>query len=203
MIAIVDYGMGNLRSVSKALEAVGAQVVVTKSAVDLRNAKAIVLPGVGAFRDCIENLSHLGLIEVLKDEIRRGKPYLGICLGMQILFSESEEFGLTKGLDILKGRVIRFNLPRSFKIPHMGWNRVKFMKKHWLLNQIPDNSFFYFVHSYYVVAEDSRVIGGITDYGGSFTSMIIFENIFATQFHPEKSQKLGLKLLSNFVQHIK
>lgn len=202
MIALVDYGMGNIRSVSKALEAVGAQVEVTRSPDTIRDAKAIVLPGVGAFKDCMSNLKKLELIEVLKEEINKGKPYLGICLGMQILFSKSEEFGLCEGLDILKGKVIRFSLPKEFKIPHMGWNRVKFKKKHKLLNDIPDNSYFYFVHSYYVVPEDSQVIGGLTDYGGDFTSMIIYENIFATQFHPEKSQKMGLKLLNNFIQLI-
>ncbi|MGB9711143.1 MAG: imidazole glycerol phosphate synthase subunit HisH [Thermodesulfovibrio sp.] len=200
MIAVVDYGMGNIRSVSRALEAVEAQVKITQNAEDIKNARAIVLPGVGAFRDCMENLSELGLLQTIKEEIVNGKPYLGICLGMQILFSESEEFGFCKGLDIFKGRVVRFNLPRQYKIPHMGWNVVKFKRKNKILEGIPDNSYFYFVHSYYVVPEDERIIAGVTDYGTDFTSMIIYENIFATQFHPEKSQKTGLTLLKNFVQ---
>lgn len=200
MIAVIDYGMGNIRSVSKALEAVGAQIKITQTAEDIKNARALVLPGVGAFRDCMANLSELGILQTIKEEILNGKPYLGICLGMQILFSESEEFGLCKGLDIFKGKVVRFNLSGEYKIPHMGWNVVKFKKKNKLLESIPDNSYFYFVHSYYVVPEDERIIAGVTDYGADFTSMIIYENIFATQFHPEKSQKTGLKLLRNFVE---
>ncbi|MCS7164604.1 MAG: imidazole glycerol phosphate synthase subunit HisH [Thermodesulfovibrio sp.] len=203
MIALVDYGMGNIRSVSKAIEAVGGEVIITQSAEDIKKAKAIVLPGVGAFRDCMVNLKDIGVIETVKEEILKGKPYLGICLGMQILFTESEEFGICKGLDLIKGRVIRFSLPKEYKIPHMGWNTVKFRKKSKILSEIPDNSYFYFVHSYYVVPEDKSFIGGVTEYGIEFTSMIIYENIFATQFHPEKSQKMGLKLLSNFIKLVK
>lgn len=200
MIAIIDYGMGNIRSVSKSFETVGAEVSVTQNPDEIKKAKAIVLPGVGAFRDCMENLSKLGLINVIKEEILKGKPYFGICLGLQILFTESEEFGLCRGLDILKGRVVRFNLSENYKIPHMGWNNVKFKKKNKIFEEIPDNSYFYFVHSYYVIPEDSKTVAGVTDYGVEFTSMIIHGNIFATQFHPEKSQKMGLKLIKNFVQ---
>ncbi len=200
MIAVIDYGMGNIRSVSKALEAVGAQIKITQNSEDIKNARALVLPGVGAFRDCIENLSELGVLQTIKEEIFNGKPYLGICLGMQILFSESEEFGFCKGLEIFKGRVVRFKLPKEYKIPHMGWNTVKFKKKNKIVESIPDKSYFYFVHSYYVVPEDEKIIAGVTDYGIDFTSMIVYENIFATQFHPEKSQKTGLKLLRNFVE---
>ncbi|MEN2994357.1 MAG: imidazole glycerol phosphate synthase subunit HisH [Thermodesulfovibrio sp.] len=203
MIALVDYGMGNIRSVSKAIEAVGGEVIITQSAEDIKKAKAIVLPGVGAFRDCMLNLKDIGIIEIIKEEILKGKPYLGICLGMQILFTESEEFGICKGLDLIRGRVIRFSLPREYKIPHMGWNTVKFRKKSRILSEIPDNSYFYFVHSYYVVPEDKSFIGAVTEYGIEFTSMIIYENIFATQFHPEKSQKMGLRLLSNFIKLVK
>ncbi len=202
MIALIDYGMGNIKSVSKALETTETDVKITQSPEDIRNAKAIVLPGVGAFRDCMKNLSKLELISVIKEQILKGKPYLGICLGMQILFTESEEFGLCKGLDIFKGKVVRFQLSQGYKIPHMGWNTVKFHKKSRLLEEIKDNSYFYFVHSYYVSPEDSKVVAGVTDYGVEFTSMIIHENIFATQFHPEKSQKTGLTLLRNFVKII-
>ncbi|WP_028844329.1 imidazole glycerol phosphate synthase subunit HisH [Thermodesulfovibrio thiophilus] len=202
MIALIDYGMGNIKSVSKALETTGTDVKITQSPEDIRNAKAIVLPGVGAFRDCMKNLSKLELISVIKEQILKGKPYLGICLGMQILFTESEEFGLCKGLDIFKGKVVRFQLSQGYKIPHMGWNTVKFHKKSRLLEEIKDNSYFYFVHSYYVSPEDSKVVAGVTDYGVEFTSMIIHENIFATQFHPEKSQKTGLTLLRNFIKII-
>ncbi|MGB9934498.1 MULTISPECIES: imidazole glycerol phosphate synthase subunit HisH [Thermodesulfovibrio] len=202
MIALVDYGMGNIRSVSKAIEAVGGEVSITQSPEEIRKAKAIVLPGVGAFRDCMSNLTELGLLETVREEILKGKPYLGICLGMQILFTESEEFGMCKGLDLIKGKVTRFKLPQDYKIPHMGWNTVIFKKKSKLLSEISNNSYFYFVHSYYVVPEESNFVGGVTEYGIEFTSMIIYENIFATQFHPEKSQKMGLKLLSNFIQFI-
>jgi len=200
MIAIIDYGMGNIRSVSKAFETAGAEISVTQNPEEIIKARAIVLPGVGAFKDCMENLSELGLLQVIKEEILSGKPYFGICLGLQILFTESEEFGLCKGLDILKGRVVRFNLPQNYKIPHMGWNSVKFKKKNKIFEEIPDNSYFYFVHSYYVIPEDSKGVAGVTDYGVEFTSMMIQENIFATQFHPEKSQKIGLKLIRNFVK---
>lgn len=203
MIALVDYGMGNIRSVSKALEAVGGLVKITHSHEDLKNSNAIILPGVGAFKDCMENLKKLEILDTIKEEILSGKPYLGICLGMQILFTESEEFGLCKGLNLLKGKVTRFNLPRQYKIPHMGWNNVKFKKKSKLLTDIPDNSYFYFVHSFYVSPEEDNLIAGVTDYGGNFTSMIIYENIYATQFHPEKSQKMGLKLLKNFIQFVR
>lgn len=203
MIALVDYGMGNIKSVTKAIEAVGGEVSVTQSADEIRKAKAIVLPGVGAFQDCMANLERLGLIEIIKEEINKGKPYLGICLGMQILFTESEEFGLCRGLDLIKGRVIKFSLPREYKIPHMGWNNVRLSKKSPFLKEISDSSFFYFVHSYYVVPDDNKVIAGQTDYGVSFVSMLIHENIYATQFHPEKSQKMGLKLLRNFVELVR
>jgi len=202
MIALVDYGMGNIRSVSKAIEAVGGKVSITQNPEEIRKAKAIVLPGVGAFRDCMSNLAELGLLETVREEILKGKPYLGICLGMQILFTESEEFGMCKGLDLIRGRVTRFKLPQDYKIPHMGWNTVIFKKKSKLLSEISNNSYFYFVHSYYVVPEETNFVGGVTEYGIEFTSMIIYENIFATQFHPEKSQKMGLKLLSNFIQFI-
>ena len=203
MIALIDYGMGNIRSVSKALEAVGGDIIITQDGEDIKKAKAFVLPGVGAFRDCMENLKSLGILNVIKEEILTGKPYLGICLGMQILFTESEEFGLHRGLDLIKGRVLRFSLPEGYKIPHMGWNTLKIKKKNKLTSDIPDNSYFYFVHSYYVQPEEKNVIAGVTDYGGEFTSMIVYENIFATQFHPEKSQKMGLKILENFVKLIK
>ncbi len=202
MIALVDYGMGNIRSVSKAIEAAGGEIIITQNPEEIKKSKAIVLPGVGAFRDCMANLNELGILDVVKEEILKGKPYLGICLGMQILFTESEEFGICKGLDILKGKVIRFSLPKEYKIPHMGWNRVKFIIKSKFLSEVPDSSYFYFVHSYYVLPEERRVIAGVTDYGVEFTSMVIYENIFATQFHPEKSQKMGLKLIKNFIQLI-
>ncbi len=196
MIAIVDYGMGNLRSVEKGFLKVGvdARIVSNPKAVD--NARAVVLPGVGAFRDCMRNLKEKSLIESVLRSIQKGKPYLGICLGLQVLFTESEEFGIYKGLDILKGKVMRFRL--TLKVPHMGWNKVKILRRPPLFEDIQDQAFFYFVHSFYVVPDDNDIVATTTEYGISFASMVWKENIFATQFHPEKSQETGLKVLRNF-----
>jgi len=199
MIALIDYGMGNLRSVQKGLEKVGAKVNVTDKAEDLRTASGIVLPGVGAFRDCIHELTKLGLIDTLIEEISSGKPYLGICLGLQILFEESEEFGRCNGLGIFKGKVVRFR-ESNLKIPHMGWNTINIKKSSSILKDIPDQSYFYFVHSYYVVPDDSEIILTSTEYGLEFTSSVSKNNIFGVQFHPEKSQALGLRMLGNFVE---
>src|SRR4030042_2346863 len=196
MIAIVDYGMGNLRSVEKGFLKVGvdARIVSNPKAVD--NARAVVLPGVGAFRDCMKNLKEKSLIESVLRSIQKGKPYLGICLGLQVLFTESEEFCKYKGLDILKGKVMRFRL--TLKVPHMGWNKVKILRRPPLFEDIQDQAFFYFVHSFYVVPDDNDIVATTTEYGISFASMVWKENIFATQFHPEKSQETGLKVLRNF-----
>lgn len=199
MIAIIDYGMGNLRSVEKGFQKAGIDARVTREPRTIEDASGIVLPGVGAFRDCMKNLSEASLIETIVRSIEKGKPYLGICLGLQILFTESEEFGLTKGLNLLKGKVLRFRFEgQRLKIPHMGWNNVKIRKRPPLLNNIEDGSFFYFVHSYYVVPEDREIIATTTDYGIDFTSMIWKDHIFASQFHPEKSQALGLRVLKAF-----
>ena len=217
MIAIIDYGMGNLRSVQKGFERVGHEAVVTNNPQEILSADGVVLPGVGAFKDCMRNLENGRLIDTVYKVIENGKPFLGICLGLQLLFTEGEEFGIHKGLDIVKGRVVKFsfNTPNSelqtpnFKVPHMGWNSIK-KSGQWSVvsgqkNQfssiyegIPDNSFFYFVHSYYVIPEDDDVIASTTDYGVEFVSSIYKDNIFACQFHPEKSQEAGLKLLKNF-----
>lgn len=216
MIAIVDYGMGNIRSVEKGFVKIGADVKVTSDARVIADAKGIVLPGVGAFRDCIKNLDNLKLLDNIVKEIQKGKPYLGICLGLQILFTESEEFGICRGLDVFNGRVVKFrfhmvedrkqttekDLPSELKIPHMGWNTVRLVKKPPLFNEMPDNSYFYFVHSYYVVPEDKGIVAGVTEYGIEFTSMVWKDNIFATQFHPEKSQELGLKILKGFKEFV-
>jgi len=199
MIAIIDYGMGNLRSVEKGFLKVGADVRVTNKPEDVLKADGIVLPGVGAFRDCMGELTNLNLINAVVDSIKQGKPYLGICLGLQILFSESDEFGKCNGLDILKGRVIRFDLEnKELKIPQMGWNQLNIKKDNPLFEGVPDKSYFYFVHSYYVAPDDSSVIATTTDYGIEFTSSVWKDNIYAVQFHPEKSQNLGLQVLRNF-----
>lgn len=191
--------MGNIRSVEKAFRKIGADVSVTADPELVRNADGIVLPGVGAFRDCMANLAGLRLLDTIVEEVKKGKPYLGICLGLQILFSESEEFGTCRGLDIFKGKVVRFRPDDpALKIPHMGWNTVEYKKRPPICADVPDQSFFYFVHSFYVVPEDPAIIAGTTTYGIPFTSMIWHDNIIATQFHPEKSQKLGLRVLKGF-----
>ena len=197
MIAIIDYGMGNLRSVEKGFLKVGADVRVTNRPNDVENADGVVLPGVGAFRDCMRELTDLNLVDPLVNIIKKGKPYLGICLGLQVLFSESEEFGNCSGLDIFTGKVVRFE-NGDLKIPQMGWNEINIKKDSPLLAGIPDKSFFYFVHSYYVAQDDSSIILTTTDYGVEFTSSVWKDNIFAVQFHPEKSQTLGLRILENF-----
>ena len=192
--------MGNLRSVEKGFKKVGVEAKVTSSPKDVENASAVVLPGVGAFRDCIRNLTDLSLTEAIANSIKMGKPYLGICLGLQVLFSESEEFGRCKGLDIFRGKVVRFQI--SEKVPHMGWNNVEIVRRPPILSAVPDDSFFYFVHSYYVVPDDGDVIAATTDYGVNFTSMIWKDNVFATQFHPEKSHRFGMTLLKNFAESV-
>jgi glutamine amidotransferase len=205
MIAIVDYGMGNIRSVEKGFLKVGAEVRITADPKVIADAKGLVLPGVGAFRDCMANLGKLNLIDVILTEIRKGKPFLGICLGLQLLFTESEEFGACRGLDLFPGKVVRFNfdsIPESqggkLKIPHMGWNTAKLERRPPIFEEIPDNSYFYFVHSFYVVPSDKGIIAATTEYGIDFCSMIWKDNVFATQFHPEKSQETGLKILKGF-----
>ena len=199
--------MGNLRSVQKALEKAGLEACVIHKPQEVRDARALVLPGVGAFKDCLKNLEELELIDPVLQSIQSGKPFLGLCLGLQILFSESEEFGISPGLDVIKGRVIRFpgNLtapPETsnarLKIPHMGWNAVSIKRRPPCLADIPDESYFYFVHSYYVLPEDQHVVAATTQYGITFTSAIWKDNIVAFQFHPEKSQTVGLKILRQF-----
>jgi len=200
VIVVVDYGMGNLRSVSKALEHAGAVVKVSDSPEDLKEAKGIVLPGVGAFKDAVRNLKNRGLWEGIVREVEKGKPFLGICLGLQLLFEKSYEFGETEGFGFIKGEVVRFELPREYKIPHMGWNQVYKKKESSLLNEIKEGEFFYFVHSYFVKPEEKSSVLTTTDYGIEFTSSVEKENVFGVQFHPEKSQRAGLKLLKNFIK---
>lgn len=220
MIAIIDYGMGNLRSVEKGFLKAGVDVRVTNSPEIVKKADGVVLPGVGAFKDCMRELTNLELIDAVVDTIKAGKPYLGICLGLQVLFSESEEFGRCKGLDVLRGRVVKFEFrvqspevskgsesPNSklqtLKVPHMGWNEIRIQNNNPLFEGIPDRSYFYFVHSYYVVPEDTSIISTTTDYGIEFTSSVRKDNIFAVQFHPEKSQAVGLRMLKDFGDIVK
>jgi glutamine amidotransferase len=201
-IVIIDYGMGNLRSVQKGFEKVGFEATLTRNKKEIGRASAIVLPGVGAFRDCMENLEKYELVEPLLQSIEKGKPYLGICLGLQILFSESEEFGSHKGLNLIRGNVVKFKSDPEHKVPHMGWNTIEKEKEVPLLQGVGSGDFFYFVHSYYVVPEEAKWTSTFTTYGKSFVSSIWKENLFATQFHPEKSQEKGLRILENFVRSI-
>ena len=205
MIAVIDYGMGNLRSVQKSLEFVGAKVIVTHDPDLILNANSVVLPGVGAFKDCMANLKKLKLVDPIRKFIDGGKPFLGICLGLQVLFEESEEYGPVAGLGILPGKVVKFpggssetKNGRPIKIPHMGWNQINVKKNVPLFGGMGDAPYFYFVHSYYVVPEDQNMIATVTNYGIEFVSGIQHKNIYAFQFHPEKSQTLGLSILERF-----
>jgi glutamine amidotransferase len=209
MIVVIDYGMGNLRSVSKALESLGASVRVSGDPAEVSRADKVILPGVGAFPAAMRELSARGLVEPVKAAIAKGTPYLGICLGLQLLFEESEEGAGAAGLGVLRGRVRRFHTNGAgLKVPHMGWNQVTRRQKAEgrrqngcpLLRDIPEGSFVYFVHSYYADPAEPAVTALTTDYGGPFASMVWRENLYATQFHPEKSQAVGLKLLENFVK---
>jgi len=197
MIAIVDYGMGNLRSVHKAFEKAGFPALITQSAEELRKADGLVVPGVGAFKKAMENLENLNLIKPIVEFIEKGKPFLGICLGLQLLFAGSEEFGWQRGLSIFRGRVVRFR-ENSLKIPHMGWNTIRIKKPAPIFEGLADGAYFYFVHSYYPVPEDEEIVAATTRYGLEFTSAIAFGNLFALQFHPEKSQTVGLQIIKNF-----
>ncbi len=198
MIAIIDYGMGNLRSVSKAFEAVGHEAVVTRDARVIGNASHVVLPGVGAFGDCMANIEQYGLVEPIRASVRSGKPFLGICLGLQVLFTESEEFGPHKGLDIISGKVRRFAVGAGLKVPHIGWNQVDFQRACPVFDGIADGTDWYFVHSYFVDPQEPQVAASMTTYGAPFVSSIWKDNIVACQFHPEKSQAVGLRLIKNF-----
>lgn len=200
-IAIVDYQMGNLRSVEKALEHVGAHPEITSDPERIRAADKVILPGVGAFCDAIRELRSRQLVEPLRACIASGKPFLGICLGLQLLFEKSFENGEYEGLGVLKGNVVRFNLPHEFKVPHIGWNRVHSQQANVpLLNGLSTDPYMYFVHSYYVVPSDPSIIWLTSDYSIPFCAAIRKDNLFATQFHPEKSQKEGLQLLKNFAE---
>jgi len=200
MIAIVDYGMGNLRSVSKAFQSQEFPAVVTRNPDDILQASGLVLPGVGAFGDCVKNLNEYGLIDPILRFIDSGKPFLGICLGLQVLFEESEEAPGVKGLGIIKGRVVKFPdfKKEGLKVPHMGWNQISIKKDVPILYGVPENSWFYFVHSYYPSPEDDSVSAVKTTYSFEFTAAVQKDNIFACQFHPEKSSDLGLRMIQNF-----
>jgi len=195
---IVDYGMGNLRSVEKALEAVGGRSVISRDPDAVRNAARLILPGVGAFGDAMRNLRQAGLDRAIRDAARAGKPLLGLCLGLQLLFTQSEEFGLHEGLDLIPGRVRKFDAP-GLRVPHVGWNRIEETRPDPLLQGVPGGSYFYFVHSYYVEPENADHVLCWTEYGHRFCSIACRDKVWGAQFHPEKSQDAGKRLLRNFL----
>jgi len=197
MIAVVDYGSGNILSVTKALEYVGARVVISRETGGIEKADKIVLPGVGAFGKAIEIMKEKNLVEPILEAVSSGKPLIGICLGLHLLFPESEETPHVKGLSLLRGKVEKFT--QNVKVPHLGWNRVYQKTSSPLWKDIPDGTYFYFAHSYISKPLEDGIITGTTEYGSSFPSTLEKENLFGVQFHPEKSQKWGLKLLENFV----
>jgi len=195
-VAIIDYGIGNLRSVEKAFTSQGISAVVTRDEKILRNAERLVLLGVGAFGYAMESLQSLGFDHLVTEAAGAGKPVLGICVGLQMMFEEGHEFGLHRGLGLLPGKVVRFT--EDVRVPHVGWNQVEFKQTHPLFNGLPDQSFFYFVHSYYTEPQDGSCIMGETEYRQRFASICGRDNLVGVQFHPEKSQAAGLKLLKNF-----
>ena len=197
-LVVIDYGAGNLRSVAKAFASLGQEPTVTSSPSALSRADAVVLPGVGAAGDTMRSLERLGLIEPIRRYVASGRPFFGVCLGMQVLFSTSEEGGEQPCLGLVPGRVRR--LPPGLKVPHMGWNQVRQLRRHPLYADIADESYFYFVHSYYCEPEDASVAIGETLYGVPFCSVLARDNIVATQFHPEKSADVGLRLYRNFLE---
>ncbi len=199
-LVIINYGIGNLGSVYNALKYLKIDAEITNEKKKIEESTGIILPGVGAFGDTMKNLQDLGLIDVLKKQMDNGKPYLGICLGYQILFEDSEETENVKGLEILKGKVVKFRT-RKLKVPQIGWNQIKIVRESPLFKNVIDESYFYFVHSYYPVPEDQSIVTTTTEYDDVFASGINNGNIFATQFHPEKSQDMGLQMLKNFAEY--
>jgi glutamine amidotransferase len=197
-ITVVDYGAGNLRSVVNAIQHLGYESELTNSATALKNAQAVIFPGQGTAGETMKNLKKVGLIDPLRDYVAAGRPFFGVCLGLQVLLTETDEDGGVECLDFVRGKVHK--LPSGVKIPHMGWNQVKQKMTHPVFEGIPDESNFYFVHSYYVAPEDKSLVAGETDYNITFCSMIAKGNLVATQFHPEKSGELGLKMYDNFIK---
>ncbi len=196
MILIIDFGAGNLRSVQKAFELFNSDVRVSSDPLLIAKADRLVLPGVAAFGDSIKNIEELKLKEPILEFVSKGRPFIGICIGMQLLLTQSSEKGDHKGLNIIPGRVLKF--PDTGKVPQIGWNQVRIKNESSLFKDIPDNTYYYFVHSYYVNPDSEDCIAGLTDYSVSYTSVIAKENVFGVQFHPEKSQKAGLKIIDNF-----
>jgi len=197
-IAVINYGAGNMGSVTNALNRLGSEYTVTSDPGMALNARAVIFPGVGAAGDCMQKLAEAGMAKAIIGIIAAGKPVFAICVGLQVLLADTEEGGGCSCLGIIPGKVKK--LPAGLKIPHMGWNQVRQMQKHWIFEGIKDNSNFYFVHSYYAEPEDKSIIAGETEYGTAFCSMVIRDNLIATQFHPEKSGEIGLRMYSNFLK---
>lgn len=200
MIGIIDYDAGNIRSVEKALTYLGEESVVSRDPETLFKADKVILPGVGSFGDAMENLHKYGLVSVIRDMIKEGKPFLGICLGLQLLFESSEESPGVDGLGILKGRILRIPAAQGLKIPHMGWNSLHLQNQGRLFRDIPEEAYVYFVHSYYLKAEEPEIVKAVTSYGTEIHASVEKDNVFACQFHPEKSSQTGLKILENFAK---
>ena len=203
MITIVDYGAGNLQSVEKAFQYMGAPVRLASSGTEIASAEALVLPGVGAFRDAMHSLEAGGMAQPIRDYIASGRPFLGICLGLQLLFEESEEFGHVKGLGAFKGRICRIPAENGLKVPHMGWNSLELKRTDGIFKGLQENPYVYFVHSYYLKAEERQLVSAQTEYGVKIDAAIQRGNAFATQFHPEKSGRVGLQMLRNFMAVVK
>ena len=203
MIAIIDYGAGNIQSVYKALKYVGCDCIVTNDKNEIMKAEGAILPGVGSFGNSMDNMNKNGITETVREFIKTKKPFLGICLGLQLLFPESEESPGVKGIDIFKGTVTKIPDGEGLKIPHMGWNSIKLLKKDGIFKGIKDNSYVYFVHSYYLNAENKDLVAAQTEYGVTIDAAVSYENVTATQFHPEKSGEVGLQMLRNFAEMCK
>ena len=200
MIAIIDYDAGNLKSVEKALQSLGEDVLVTRDRQELLSADKVILPGVGNFGDAMEKLEGFGLVNVIQDVISQGKPFLGICLGLQLLFERSEEAPGVKGLGILKGEILRIPDGDGLKVPHIGWNSLKLQNQGRLFGGLEEEPYVYFVHSYYLKAEDPQIVKAVTEYGVEIDASVEQGNVFACQFHPEKSSRTGLAILKNFAE---
>ena len=200
MITIIDYDAGNLKSVEKALISLGEEVIVSRDSSEILQADKVILPGVGAFGDAMNNLDHFNLVDTIKDIAESGKPFLGICLGLQLLFKESEETPGAEGLDILSGKILKIPAAPGIKIPHMGWNSLEVKPGARLFKGLPANPYVYFVHSYYLKAEDEAIVAASTEYSTHIHASVEKDNVFACQFHPEKSSELGLKILKNFAE---
>lgn len=200
MIAIIDYDAGNIKSVEKAIQYLGEEAVVTRDRETILSADGVILPGVGAFGDAMEKLHAYGLVDVIHECVQKKIPFLGICLGLQLLFESSEESPGVKGLGVLEGKIVRLPAESGLKIPHIGWNNLKFPKKGRLFEGVPEDSYVYFVHSYYLQAKDPEIVMATTEYGATIHASVEKENVFACQYHPEKSSGVGLKMLENFIK---